>query len=171
MLDAAGVSYDKIGKTLDKPQFECDDEVISMEEALSAWSGTLEKVFPTRSGVEDKEINTGLYDTKDIYVCKHKVAKPSVFIPVFPGTNCEYDTALSFQAAGADTKSIVFKNMTEQNITDSVDAFEKAIRESQILMFAGGFSAGDEPDGSAKFITSIFRNEKIKDAVHELLDE
>ena len=171
VLDAAGVSYDKIGKTLDKPQFECDDEVISMEEALSAWSGTLEKVFPTRSGVEDKEINTGLYDTKDIYVCKHKVAKPSVFIPVFPGTNCEYDTALSFQAAGADTKSIVFKNMTEQNITDSVDAFEKAIRESQILMFAGGFSAGDEPDGSAKFITSIFRNEKIKDAVHELLDE
>ena len=171
VLDAVGVSYDKIGKTLDKPQFECDDEVISMEEALSAWSGTLEKVFPTRSGVEDKEINTGLYDTKDIYVCKHKVAKPSVFIPVFPGTNCEYDTALSFQAAGADTKSIVFKNMTEQNITDSVDAFEKAIRESQILMFAGGFSAGDEPDGSAKFITSIFRNEKIKDAVHELLDE
>ena len=79
--------------TLDKPQFECDDEVISMEEALSAWSGTLEKVFPTRSGVEDKEINTGLYDTKDIYVCKHKIAKPSVFIPVFPGTNCEYDTA------------------------------------------------------------------------------
>ena len=131
----------------------------------------MEKVFPTRSGVEDKEINTGLYDTKDIYVCKHKIAKPSVFIPVFPGTNCEYDTALSFQAAGADTKSIVFKNMTEQNITDSVDAFEKAIRESQILMFAGGFSAGDEPDGSAKFITSIFRNEKIKDAVHELLDE
>ena len=171
VLDAVGVSYDKIGKTLDKPQFECDDEVISMEEALSAWSGTLEKVFPTRSGVEDKEINTGLYDTKDIYVCKHKVAKPSVFIPVFPGTNCEYDTALSFQAAGADTKSIVFKNMTEQNITDSVDAFEKAIRESQILMFAGGFSAGDEPDGSAKFITSIFRNEKIKNAVHELLDE
>ena len=109
VLDTAGVSYDKIGKTLDKPQFECDDEVISMEEALSAWSGTLEKVFPTRSGVEDKEINTGLYDTKDIYVCKHKVAKPSVFIPVFPGTNCEYDTALSFQAAGADTKSIVFK--------------------------------------------------------------
>ena len=142
-----------------------------MEEALAAWTGTLEKVFPTRSGVEDKKIDTGVYDTKDIYVCKHKVAKPKVFIPVFPGTNCEYDTAISFQAAGAETECIVFKNMTEQNITDSVDAFEKAIRESQILMFAGGFSAGDEPDGSAKFITSIFRNEKIKDAVHELLDQ
>lgn len=71
-------------------------------------------------------------------ICGHKIAQPTVFIPVFPGTNCEYDTALSFQAAGADTKSIVFKNMTEQNITDSVDAFERAIRESQILMFAGG---------------------------------
>lgn len=170
-LDASGVAYEKFGKVLSEQQFVCDEEVISMEEALAAWTGTLEKVFPTRSGVEDKKIDTGVYDTKDIYVCKHKVAKPKVFIPVFPGTNCEYDTTISFQAAGAETESIVFKNMTEKNITDSVDAFEKAIRESQILMFAGGFSAGDEPDGSAKFITSIFRNEKIKDAVHELLDE
>ena len=77
----------------------------------------------------------------------------------------------AFEEAGADTESIVFKNMTEQDITDSVDAFEKAIRQSQILMFSGGFSAGDEPDGSAKFITSVFRNEKIKEAVHELLNE
>ena len=170
-LDAAGVVYEKFGKVLAEPQFVCDEEVISMEEALEAWTGTLEKVFPTCSGVEDKKIDTGLYDTKDIYVCKHKVAKPKVFIPVFPGTNCEYDTTISFRTAGADTESIVFKNMTEQNITDSVDAFEKAIRESQILMFSGGFSAGDEPDGSAKFITSVFRNQKIQDAVHELLDE
>ena len=131
----------------------------------------MEKVFPTRSGVEDKKIETSLYDTKDIYICKHKVARPKVFIPVFPGTNCEYDTMKVFEQAGADTESIVFKNMTEQDITDSVDAFEKAIRQSQILMFSGGFSAGDEPDGSAKFITSVFRNEKIKEAVHELLNE
>ena len=170
-LDAAGVSYVKFGKVLAEPQFVCDEEVISMEEALDAWTGTLEKVFPTRSGVEDKRIDTGVYDTKDIYVCKHKVARPNVFIPIFPGTNCEYDTTISFREAGADTESIVFKNMTEQNITDSVDAFEKAIRGSQILMFSGGFSAGDEPDGSAKFITSIFRNQKIQDAIHELLDE
>ncbi len=170
-LNATGVVYEKMGKVLAEPQFVCDEEVISMDEALAAWTGTLEKVFPTRSGVEDIQIDTGLYDTKDIYVCKHKVARPGVFIPVFPGTNCEYDTTISFREAGADTRSIVFKNMTEQNITDSVDAFEKAIRESQILMFSGGFSAGDEPDGSAKFITSIFRNEKIQDAVHELLDE
>jgi phosphoribosylformylglycinamidine synthase len=142
-----------------------------MEEALAAWTGTLEKVFPTRSGVEEKKIETGLYDTKDIYVCRHKVAKPKVFIPVFPGTNCEYDTTIAFRTAGADTESIVFKNMTEQNITDSVAAFERAINESQILMFSGGFSAGDEPDGSAKFITSVFRNERIKEAVHNLLEE
>ena len=170
-LDAVGVSYDKIGKTIAEPKFVCDDVEITMEEALSAWTGTLEKVFPTRSGVEQKTIDTGLYDTKEIYVCKHKVAKPKVFIPVFPGTNCEYDTTIAFENAGADTESIVFKNMSEQDITDSVAAFEKAIRESQILMFSGGFSAGDEPDGSAKFITSVFRNERIKEAVHELLDK
>lgn len=170
-LDACGVVYEKFGKVLPEQQFVCNSEVISMEEALSAWTGTLEKVFPTRSEVEEKKLYTDVFDTNDIYVCKHKVAKPKVFIPVFPGTNCEYDTTISFRAAGAQTESIVFKNMTEQNITDSVDAFEKAIRESQILMFAGGFSAGDEPDGSAKFITSVFRNEKIQEAVHDLLDK
>lgn len=170
-LDAAGVDYDKFGKVTEEADFVCGDEKVSMEEALAAWTGTLEKVFPTRSDVEEMEIANKLYDTKDIYVCKHKVAKPKVFIPVFPGTNCEYDTTISFREAGADTESIVFKNMTEQNITDSVAAFERAINESQILMFSGGFSAGDEPDGSAKFITSVFRNERIKEAVHKLLDE
>lgn len=185
-LTIAGVV---IGEVEDDAVLSYGDVKVTMEEALTAWKGTLEKVFKTVSGAEKNDgpapesieaqqaadggtiDENGCYHAGSVYVCKHKVAKPSVFIPVFPGTNCEYDTALSFQAAGADTKSIVFKNMTEQNITDSVDAFEKAIRESQILMFAGGFSAGDEPDGSAKFITSIFRNEKIKDAVHELLDE
>ncbi len=170
-LDEIGVAYDKVGKTIAEEKFVCGEEEISMAEALESWSGTLEKVFPTRSDVADKKIETGLYDTKDIYVCKHKVAKPKVFIPVFPGTNCEYDTTLAFQAAGADTQSIVFKNMSEQDITDSVAAFEQAINDSQILMFSGGFSAGDEPDGSAKFITSVFRNERIKEAVHKLLDE
>ena len=170
-LDEKEVAYDRFGKVLEEQAFVCGDEKVSMEEALEAWTGTLEKVFPTRSGVEDKKIETSLYDTKDIYICKHKVARPKVFIPVFPGTNCEYDTMKAFEQAGADTESIVFKNMTEQDITDRVDAFEKAIRQSQILMFSGGFSAGDEPDGSAKFITSVFRNEKIKEAVHELLNE
>ena len=161
--------YTVIGTVLEEAKFVCGDAVITMEEALNAWTATLEKVFPTRSDVEQKEVKTALYDTKDIYVCKHKVAKPNVFIPVFPGTNCEYDTMKAFEAAGANVKTIVFKNMSEANIKDSVDAYIKAINEAQILMFPGGFSAGDEPDGSAKFIASAFRNAGIKDAVHDLL--
>ena len=168
---ALGLDYKMVGTVTEKAEFTYGNESVSMEEAIASWTQTLEKVFPTRSGVEDKKITTGLYDAKEIYVCKHKVAKPKVFIPVFPGTNCEYDTMKSFVAAGAETESIVFKNMTESDIKDSVDAFESAINESQILMFSGGFSAGDEPDGSAKFITSIFRNERIKEAVHRLLQE
>lgn len=170
-VKALGLTYELIGKVVPDAAFTYADESISMEEAIIAWTDTLEKVFPTRSGVVNEPVGTGLYETKDIYVCSHKVARPKVFIPVFPGTNCEYDTMRAFRAAGADTESIVFKNMTEQNIKDSVDAFEKAIRESQILMFSGGFSAGDEPDGSAKFITSVFRNERIKEAVHDLLNK
>ena len=111
-LDEKEVAYDRFGKVLEEQAFVCGDEKVSMEEALEAWTGTLEKVFPTRSGVEDKKIETSLYDTKDIYICKHKVARPKVFIPVFPGTNCEYDTMKAFEQAGADTESIVFKNMT-----------------------------------------------------------
>ena len=163
--------YEKLGMVTEKAAFEVAGASIDLEEALAAWTGTLEKVFPTRSGVEDKKIETGLFDTKDIYVCKHKVAKPKVFIPVFPGTNCEYDTIRAFENAGADTTSIVFKNMSEKDIKDSVSQFEAAINDSQILMFSGGFSAGDEPDGSAKFIASVFRNERIMESVHKLLNE
>ena len=170
-LDEAGIVYDCFATVLEQPEFCYGDEKISMEETLAAWTGKLEKVFPTTSKVEQKQIETKLYNTKEIYVCKNKVARPKVFIPVFPGTNCEYDTIKAFENAGADTVSAVFKNMTEQNIVDSVNAFEKAIHEAQILMFSGGFSAGDEPDGSAKFIASVFRNEKMKEAVHKLLNE
>ena len=111
-----------------------------------------------------------LYEEKNIYISKNKTPKPEVFIPVFPGTNCEYDTARAFKAAGAAVNTVVFKNMTESQITDSARAFENAVKNAQILMFSGGFSAGDEPDGSAKFISSIFRNQKIMDAVHELIN-
>ena len=168
-LAKVDLDYVEVGTVTEQAAFVGKDMNISMEEALQAWTGTLEKVFPTQSGVEQTKIETKLYDSKNVYVAKNKIARPKVFIPVFPGTNCEYDTAKSFQAAGADTKTVVFKNMTEQNITDSVNAFVDAISEAQILMFSGGFSAGDEPDGSAKFIASIFRNEKIKEAVNDLL--
>lgn len=173
-LSGLGFAYEKVGIVTADPVFEYGNESVSMTEALEAWTGTLEKVYPTRSGAEDgagADIDTGLYEAEHVYVCRHKVARPHVFIPVFPGTNCEYDTIRAFEAAGADTESLVFKNMTEQNIKDSVDAFEQALNNSQILMFSGGFSAGDEPDGSAKFITSVFRNERIQEAVSRLLNE
>ena len=132
---------------------------------------TLEKVFPTRATTGTEEVKSGLYDTKDIYVCKHKVARPHVFIPVFPGTNCEYDSAKAFENAGADVTVKVFKNLNAEDIRDSVDVFVKAIDEAQIIMFPGGFSAGDEPEGSAKFFATAFRNEKMKEAVNKLLNE
>ncbi|MGI5969089.1 MAG: phosphoribosylformylglycinamidine synthase [Lachnospiraceae bacterium] len=164
------VPYIKVGSITDEPVFAYNECVIPVDEALSAWGATLERVFPTTSEPNDVGRNDDVYVEKNIYISKNKVAVPEVFVPVFPGTNCEYDTTASFIKAGASVNSVVFRNMTESDITESVDAFEKAIRSSQILMISGGFSAGDEPDGSAKFIASVFRNEKIADSVHDLLD-
>lgn len=144
---------------------------ITMEEALAAWTGTLEKVFPTVAVKGKEEVKTGLYRAETMYICKHKVARPTVFIPVFPGTNCEYDSARAFERAGADTIVKVFKNLNAEDIRASVDEFVKAIKQSQIIMFPGGFSAGDEPEGSAKFFATAFRNAKMAEAVHQLLQE
>ena len=168
-LDKISAEYKKIAVVTDDAEFVYGDTKISMKEALENWTGRLESVFPTCSDVEQTKLEDKLFDAKTVYTAKNKVARPKVFIPVFPGTNCEYDTTKAFELAGADVETVVFKNMTESQIVESVNAFEKAIRDSQILMFSGGFSAGDEPDGSAKFIASIFRNPKIMDAVHELL--
>jgi len=170
-LDKITAEYKKIALVTDDAEFVYGDAVISMKEALENWTGKLESVFPTRSDVEQIELEDKLFDAKTVYTAKNKVARPKVFIPVFPGTNCEYDTTKAFELAGADVKTVVFKNMTESQIVESVNAFEAAIKESQILMFSGGFSAGDEPDGSAKFIASIFRNPKIMEAVHGLLQK
>lgn len=147
------------------------DMKLPVEEAIAAWCGTLEKVFPTRSTEEREELSTGIYKADSVYVCKHKVAKPTVFIPVFPGTNCEYDSARAFERAGADTIVKVFKNLNAEDIRDSVDEFVKAIGQAQIIMFPGGFSAGDEPEGSAKFFATAFRNAKMTEAVMKLLNE
>lgn len=170
-LDKITAEYKKIALVTDDAEFVYGDAVISMKEALENWTGKLESVFPTRSDVEQIELEDKLFDAKTVYTAKNKVARPKVFIPVFPGTNCEYDTTKAFELAGADVKTVVFKNMTESQIVESVNAFEATIKESQILMFSGGFSAGDEPDGSAKFIASIFRNPKIMEAVHGLLQK
>ncbi len=144
---------------------------ISMEEALKAWTTPLEKVFPTRVTEDKEELATGTYHSDNVYVCKHKVARPTVFIPVFPGTNCEYDSAKAFERAGADTIVKVFKNLNAADIRESVDEFVAAIEKSQIIMFPGGFSAGDEPEGSAKFFATAFRNAKMTEAVMKLLNE
>ncbi len=155
----------------DTQNFNYKDMSISMEEALNTWTGTLERVFPTRATEDKEEVKTDVFDTKEIYICKNKVAKPTVFIPVFPGTNCEYDSAKAFERAGANTIVKVFKNLSAEDIRDSVDTFVKAIDQSQIIMFPGGFSAGDEPEGSAKFFATAFRNAKMTEAVNKLLTE
>ena len=162
-----------LGEVIAAPVFEANDEQITIEEALAAWQKTLEGVFPTRTvgSVCCDAIATDTFKAKDIHLCSHKVAKPHVFIPAFPGTNCEYDSARAFNRAGAESEIIVFRNQNGQKIRESVDAYVDAIKRSQIVMIPGGFSAGDEPEGSAKFITSVFRNQRIADAVMELLNK
>ncbi len=166
-----GLEYTVIGTVTEAPVFAYGDVQITMAEALSAWTGKLDKVFPYTAGKDKSAVASGLYEAKEIYVCRHKVARPTVFIPVFPGTNCEYDSAAAFERAGADVITKVFKNLTAADIRESVDVFEKAIAQAQIIMFPGGFSAGDEPDGSAKFFATAFQNEKMKEAVGRLLQE
>ncbi len=160
-----------IGKVTDTGYFTYGKTKISVEEAIAAWTGKLAKVFPVDSGIEKKTVDTPIYEAPHVYVCKHKVAKPRVFIPVFPGTNCEYDTARAFERAGAETDVVVLNNMDAEGIRASVDAFTNSIKQAQIVMFPGGFSGGDEPDGSGKFIATTFRNEKIKDEMMKLLNE
>ncbi len=164
-------AYTVIGEVTDGAAFEYKDMVISMDEAVKAWTGTLEKVFKTKGTDNMAKVESPLYNAESIHICKNKIARPTVFIPVFPGTNCEYDSAKAFERAGADVITRVFKNLTPEDIRDSVKIFEEAINQAQIIMFPGGFSAGDEPDGSAKFFATAFQNAKIKEAVTKLLNE
>ena len=166
------ITYTLIGEVTDDGKFSYGNTVITEKEAEEAWKGTLERVFKTTSGEDnEKQAKDDLYHAENIYVCKHKVAKPRVFIPVFPGTNCEYDSTRAFERAGAEVDVKVFKNLTAEDIHDSVELFTKAIDQAQIIMFPGGFSAGDEPDGSAKFFATAFQNAKIKAAVMKLVNE
>ena len=166
------ISYTVIGEVTDDAKFAFGDTEITLKEAEDAWTGTLEQVFRTVSDeTSDEKVESPLYDTKDIVICGHKIAQPTVFIPVFPGTNCEYDSAKAFERAGAKVITKVFRNMDAADIVDSVNTFEKEIAKSQIIMFPGGFSAGDEPDGSAKFFATAFQNAKLKEAVEKLLNE
>ena len=164
------ITYTVIGEVT-KSGLSYSNMHIDTEEALTAWEEPLEKVFPTVAVPGAEKVESPLYHADSVYVCRHKVAKPTVFIPVFPGTNCEYDSAKAFERAGADVVTKVFRNLTASDIRESVEEFEKAISQAQIIMFPGGFSAGDEPDGSAKFFATAFQNAHIKEAVMKLLSE
>lgn len=161
-----------IAEVLSEPIFTYKELVISGEEALNTWKKPLETVFPTQSSESSNEtIETKLYDAPDIYICKNKVAKPKVFIPVMPGTNCEYDSWRAFKRAGAEVETKVFKNLSAKDIIESVAEFEAGIKDAKIIMFPGGFSAGDEPDGSAKFFATAFANAKLREAVEDLIGQ
>ena len=167
-----GIDYELIGTVRDTGIIRIGGAEVSIDEAIAAWSKPLGKVFPYKAYKGSEAVDMPLFDAKgDIYICKNKIAKPNVFIPVFPGTNCEYDSAKAFERAGANVRTVVFKNQTAEQIRESFRAYVDAINESQIIMFPGGFSAGDEPDGSAKFFAAAFQNEAMKEAVMKLLNE
>ena len=178
----SGLNVTLLGEVTDSGKFQFANASIDIEEMLNSWQERLEKVYPTKTGEKAAKPIENIYDVRKeagftpvsegkLYVAKNKVAKPRVFIPVFPGTNCEYDLTKAFTKAGAEVDTVVFKNLNAENIKDSVEEYVRAIKNSQIIMFPGGFSAGDEPDGSAKFIASVFRNPQIAEETNRLLKE
>ena len=160
-----------IGEVTDDGIFSYGDFSLSVEEAIKIWSAPLEGVFATKGTDASEEVNIKSYKEKNVAFTMKKTASPKVFIPVFPGTNCEYDSAAAFERAGATPVIKVFRNRNAEDIRDSVEVFTKAIDEAQIVMFPGGFSAGDEPEGSAKFFAAAFRNAKMTEAIRKLLDD
>ena len=165
-----------LGITTNKKEIKIsEDEILDLEELIKIWEEPLEKVFPTKTNEINKKVENILYKSAggapQVGSHKTKIAKPKIFIPVFPGTNCEYDLAKAFIDAGGDPKIAVFKNLKQTDIEESIIAMEKLINESQIIMLPGGFSAGDEPDGSGKFIATVFRNPRLKEAIHKHLNE
>lgn len=160
-----------LGKTIGEEIISINKEEIALSEIQKAWFEPLENIFPTKFYEEFKPIET---DVKEFKINKKaipnlSIAKPRVFIPVFPGTNCEYDTKKAFEKAGAIAETLVIKNLNANYIKESMVQMVDAIKKSQIIMIPGGFSAGDEPDGSGKFIASVFRNPKVKEAVMDML--
>ena len=165
------ISYTLIGEVTDRAAFEYGSVSIPLTEALDTWNAPLENVFPTESGVKQEEAKQEVFKADQIVICNHKIGTPNVFIPVFPGTNCEYDSTKVFERAGANVSAKVFRNLSAEDIRDSVELYRKEIEKAQIVMFPGGFSAGDEPEGSAKFFATAFRNEVVKEALMKLLNE
>ncbi len=177
VVECAGELPDKfsgavlLGTTNDNGVFILDGEVLTVDELIDAWCSKLEKVFPQNSGVKaDMPQDIDLCGERSIFICKNKVAKPRVFIPAFPGTNCEVDTARAFEKAGAETEILVVNNLSPAAINETIEKMVKAINNAQIVMLPGGFSGGDEPEGSGKFIATTFRNPRVAEAVAKLLN-
>lgn len=171
LTGSAQSGEDVIGTTTSAKTIAAPDYTIDLEELINAWEQKLEPVFPCRIKTTTETPAAYSYKRTETLTAGIKEARPRVLIPVFPGTNCEYDTARIFERAGARAEVFVIKNLSASAIEESVDTFAMLIKNSQIIMIPGGFSGGDEPDGSGKFITAFFRNPKIKDAVHNLLQK
>ena len=164
-----GIGYISVGETTAEPQITLGDSALPLDGLLEAWSGTLEKTFPTKAEPARMQ-DVPLFSERDSSPPAIRTAKPRVFIPVFPGTNCEYDSAKAFERAGAVPDVLVVKNLTPSDIEETIVSMAKAIAKAQIIMIPGGFSGGDEPDGSGKFIATTFRNPRIAEAVERLLE-
>ncbi len=173
------VEYRVIGKTISEKAILVAGEKIELSDLFKKWASPLESIFPTKNkdleelltSKEDtsEKISEGTYNKRDYPKVKATLTKPKVIIPFFPGTNCEVDSKIAFERAGAGVETLMFKNLTPHAVEDSIKALVKSIKTSQIIMIPGGFSGGDEPEGSAKFITSVFRNPEVSEAVMDLV--
>ncbi|HEX2985612.1 MAG TPA: phosphoribosylformylglycinamidine synthase [Caproiciproducens sp.] len=163
------IAYITLGETIPEERIELGGENLELTDLIAAWGGTLEKIFPNHAPQQPVRFEAPLTRERSQKAPAIKTAKPHVFIPVFPGTNCEYDSARAFERAGAQPEVLVVRNLNAADIEETIERMEKFIRACQIIMIPGGFSGGDEPDGSGKFIATTFRNPKIAEAVGDLL--
>ncbi len=159
-----------LGKTTKYHTTTINNLPVSIKDVMQVWKSVLEPVFPEKAKNSGNLMRFTPYETQEFYIGKHKTAKPKVFIPAFPGTNCEYDSKRVFEDNGAETQCMTFRNLTHQHIEDSLNEMIQHLSDSQILMLSGGFSAGDEPDGSGKFIAAVLHNPEVAEAIHKFLE-
>ena len=171
LKELEGYNYRLLGNTIEEKNIIIENESIDIDYLYDKYNGVLESIFPIKTEEIKEKIETiNFINNGERRNSGISLAKPKVFIPAFPGTNCEYDSARAFEKAGAKTSVKVFKNLTYKDIESSIDTMVEEIKSSQIIMLPGGFSAGDEPDGSGKFIATVFRNPKIAEAINEFLN-
>ena len=165
------ISYIVLGQTQESPYIKLNNKEIAIEEMIGAWTETLEKVFPTKVETTNVKPISKTYSIRNIEKAKVKIAKPRVIIPLFPGTNAEYETQKAFENAGGIGNIFVFKNLTPSHIEDSINRLAEEINNSQIIALPGGYNAGDKLEGSGRFIVTVFKNPKVKEAVMNLLNK